>query len=249
MNQYIQKASVIDYTNSTENKIDYGDIVVIGTRIGIAAEDIAAGAVGGLKVEGAFEVPAVNNEAFAVGDIIYLDAAGKGTKTKGILTVIMGWAIAPKATEGATALIKLCDNSYVQEPFVPTPMFIPGQRFTVTYPQVAAADVAKTFWIAPAPCKIISAQERHVTVSAAACKLQIEKLATGEAPGAGDELLKTGFDLTSTANTPVEDLADEAAVDLIAGDALALKVGSGDAASYALGTITVTMEWVEVEEE
>lgn len=123
--------------------------------------------------------------------------------------------------------------------------FIAGEKFDITYPQVAAADVAKTFFIAPAACKIISAYERHVTVAGQAGVLTIEKLTTGEAPGAGDDLFTTGFDLTSTANTPVTKTAvTTAAGTLAAGDALCLKVQSGAATSYALGTITVTMQWV-----
>lgn len=126
-----------------------------------------------------------------------------------------------------------------------TGKFVAGQKFQVTYPQVAAADVAKTFFIAPAACKILSAYERHVTVAGQAGTLQIEKLTSGEAPSAGDELLSTAFDLTSTANTPVTKAAvTTAAATLAAGDALCLKVASGAATSYALGTITVTMQWV-----
>lgn len=123
--------------------------------------------------------------------------------------------------------------------------FVKGERFQVTYPQVAAADVAKTFFIAPAACKVISAYERHVTVAGQAGTFQIEKLNTGEAPGAGDVVLAAAFDLTSTANTPVsKDALATAAASLVAGDALCLKLASGAATSYALGTITVTMEWL-----
>jgi hypothetical protein len=122
---------------------------------------------------------------------------------------------------------------------------IVGDRFEVTYPQVAAADVAKTFYIANQACKVISARERHVTVAGQAGVLTIEKLTTGEAPGAGDDLFGTGFDLTSTANTPVSKTAvTTAAGTLAAGDALCLKTQSGNPASYALGTISVLMEYV-----
>ena len=122
---------------------------------------------------------------------------------------------------------------------------IVGNRFEVTYPQVAAADVAKTFYIANQACKIISARERHVTVAGQAGTLTIEKLTTGEAPGAGDVILAAAFDLTSTANTPVEKAGvTTAAGTLAAGDALCLKLASGNAASYALGSITVLMEYV-----
>lgn len=120
-----------------------------------------------------------------------------------------------------------------------------GSRFTVTYSQVAAADVAKTFFIATAPCKIISAYERHVTVAGQAGTLTIEKLTTGEAPGAGDVILASAFDLTSTANTPVtKSGVTTSAGSLVAGDALCLKLASGAATSYALGTITVELEWI-----
>jgi len=124
-------------------------------------------------------------------------------------------------------------------------LFVPGEKFQVTFPQVAAADVAKTFFIAPAACKILSAYERHVTVAGQAGSLTIEKLTSGEAPGSGDVLLASAFSLTSTANTPVTKAAvsDPAITLLAAGDALCLKLASGDAASYALGTITVTMQW------
>jgi len=123
--------------------------------------------------------------------------------------------------------------------------FIKGQQFQVTFPQVAAADVAKTFFIAPAACKIISAYERHVTVAGQAGTLTIEKLTSGEAPGAGDVVLAAAFDITSTANTPVSKTGVTTAAGTLAeGDSLCLKVASGAATSYALGTITVTMEYL-----
>lgn len=121
--------------------------------------------------------------------------------------------------------------------------FISGSRFQVTYPQVAAADVAKTFFIAPVACKVISAYERHVTVAGQAGTLTIEKLTSGEAPSAGDVVLAAAFDLVSTANTPVSKSAVTDGKEIMAaGDALCLKLASGAATSYALGTITVTLE-------
>jgi len=126
-----------------------------------------------------------------------------------------------------------------------TGKFVVGEKFTVTYPQVVAADVAKTFFIAPAACKVVSAYERHVTVAGQAAALNIEKLTSGQAPSAGGVVLAATWDLTSVANTPVSKAAVVTAVGtLAAGDALCLILASGNAASYALGTITVTMQWV-----
>lgn len=126
-----------------------------------------------------------------------------------------------------------------------TGQHIKGQRFTVDYSQVAAADVTKTFFVAPDICKLISVAERHVTVAGQAGKLTIEKLTDGEAPGAGDDLLTAGIDMTSTANTAQsENSVGTAAATLAAGNALCLKVKSGAATSYALGTVTCVLEWL-----
>jgi hypothetical protein len=126
-----------------------------------------------------------------------------------------------------------------------TAQFLKGQVFTVQYPQVAAADIAKTFFIAPAACEFIAASERHVTVAGQAGTMTIEKLTAAEAPGSGDVVLAEAFDLVSTANTTVTKVAVADGKELLAaGDALCLKLASGNAASYALGTITVTMKWL-----
>ena len=244
--RYIQKGETIDFTNLGPLPILYDSVVNLGSRIAIAGETIAVGATGSLHVTGVFELPAINNAAFAVGDTLYWDPIALNLTNVGVNNIPAGWAAEPKLLAGATARVKLNDNSFVLQPFVLAQgMFVPGERFTVSYPQVAAADVAKTFFVAPAPCKVVSAQERHVTVAGQAATLQIEKLATGDAPGAGDAVLATGFDLTSAANTPVEDLAvatgDE---ELVKGDALCLNLAAGDATDYALGTITVVMEWM-----
>lgn len=242
---YIQKGDTIDYANPGILPIAYNAVVNLTTRIGIAGETIAVGATGSVHVTGVYELPAINNAQFAVGDTLYWDPVAGNLTNVAVGNIPAGWATEPKLLAAAIARVRLNDNSFVQQPFqLPAGQFIPGQRFAVTYPQIAAADVAKTFWIAPAACKVISARERHVTVAGQAATLQIEKLNTGEAPGAGDDLLANGFDLTSVANTPVSDLAvANGAEDLIAGDALCLRLAAGNAAGYALGTITVVLEW------
>lgn len=241
---FIQDGNTIDYTNLGA-PLAYNDVVNLTTRIGIAGEAIATGATGSVHTTGVYELPAIAGVAFNVGDTLYWDPVAGNLTNVAVGTIPAGWVTEPKLQAGTTARVRLNDNSFVVNPLVLfAPQFIPGERFTVTYPQVAAADVAKTFWIAPAACKVISAQERHVTISTDDCTLQIEKLNTGEAPGAGDEILAAGFDLKSAANTPVEDSAvADGKEELVKGDALALKVGNGVIAGYDLGTITVVLEW------
>ncbi len=243
---FVQNGKTIDYVNSSGADIVYGAVISLTNCIGIAGEAIANGAAGSVHLEGVFELAAVNNAAFAVGDWLYWDVSEEKLTKVSTGNIPAGYCVATKAETGTTAEVKLigADAALLAAVAALQESFVAGSRFTVSYPQVAAADVAKTFFIAPATCKIISAQERHVTVAGQAGTLQIEKLTSGEAPGAGDELLAEAFDLTSTANTLVEKVAVTTAAGTLAkGDALALKLASGAATSYALGTITLVLEW------
>jgi len=126
-----------------------------------------------------------------------------------------------------------------------TAQFVKNQVFTVTVRDVAAADVAKVFFVAPAACELIAVSERHVTVAGQAGALTVEKLNTAEAPGAGDVALSAAFDLTSAANTTVTKTAvSDGKQSLVAGDSLCFKLASGNAASYALGSVTATLKWL-----
>lgn len=104
---YVQRGKTIDYTNNGASAIAYGAVIPLITRIGIAGEAIAVGATGSVQVEEVFELPAVNDTAFAVGDQLYWDsAAGKLTKTATDNTPA-GWCVEPKAQAGTTAKVKI----------------------------------------------------------------------------------------------------------------------------------------------
>ena len=123
---------------------------------------------------------------------------------------------------------------------------IPGSRSVVTYSPFSAAGIPLIFWIAPAACKIVSAVERHITVAGQAGTMQVEKIPSGTAIGSGIVVLASAFDLTSTANTNVTILgfATLATQSVAKGEALAGKVASGAATSYANGTLSITVEWL-----
>jgi hypothetical protein len=123
--------------------------------------------------------------------------------------------------------------------------FVSGMKFAVTFPNIAAADVAKAFFVAPAACKVVSAYEIHGTVCDAADTVTIEKCTAGEDAGAGDVVLTAPWTMNSVADTAVSKtaVADGKEV-LAAGDALLLKFVAGDGTNYAEGCVTVTMEWV-----
>lgn len=102
--KFIQTGKTIDYINGGGADVEYGDVVAISARIGIAAENIAVGATGALNVSGVYELPADNTAAFSIGDEVYWDGA-KLTKTAG--GVVAGWITEPKAQAGAVARVKI----------------------------------------------------------------------------------------------------------------------------------------------
>lgn len=104
---YIQKGETIDYANNGASEIGYNDVVPLVTKIAIAAEKIPVGATGGLRVVGIYELPAVNDTAFVVGDQLYWDnIAGKLTKISAG-NIACGWCAEPKAQAGTLARVKI----------------------------------------------------------------------------------------------------------------------------------------------
>jgi len=92
-----------------------------------------------------------------------------------------------------------------------------------------AATTAKygTAFVAPFPCTLVSAKQRHGTAGtdAGSVTLDVEKLADGTAKGSGVSMLAGTFNLKSTANTvqsqtPTPTIANR---NLAAGEAVALK--------------------------
>lgn len=71
MAEYVQKGDVLDYTATSVLK--FGDVVTLGTRIGVAGTDIAKGATGPVHVVGVFSFPVA--EAINVGDAVYWDGS------------------------------------------------------------------------------------------------------------------------------------------------------------------------------
>lgn len=103
---YIQKGDVIDYTNPGPD-LAYGDVVNLTTRIGVSAEAIAAGATGSVEVVGVYELPAINNAAFAVGDALYWDPVASNITNVQAGNIPAGWATEPKLLAGTTARVKI----------------------------------------------------------------------------------------------------------------------------------------------
>lgn len=103
MAKFVQDGNVINFKNATDGLISYGDVVMISTRIGVAACDINVGALGSLNLTGVYEMPC-EAVAFDVGDVLYW-AADKLTKTESGVRV--GICVEPKLQAAIIAKVRL----------------------------------------------------------------------------------------------------------------------------------------------
>jgi|WetSurMetagenome_2_1015567.scaffolds.fasta_scaffold51677_4 hypothetical protein len=227
----------------TDGFVDKGDPVNAGSIVGVALGSATASTdVIAVETEGIWYLNVVASDdagtsAVNVGDDICIAAGVLSKKASG---THFGKALGTLAGSATAALVAVwCHKGRI-------PSSMSGLKFQVSMPFGAAEVTAGTgFFIAPAACRVISAYEAHGTVAGQAGTLQIEKCNTGEAKAAGDALLATTFDLTSTANTPVLKAAVADGKEyLVAGDKLRLSLASGAATSLADAAITVLMQWV-----
>ncbi len=68
MKNYVQKGDSLEYTNDTGGDIASGDVVVIGSQIGVAATDIADTESGTVQMSGVFTLPKTAGAAIPQGD-------------------------------------------------------------------------------------------------------------------------------------------------------------------------------------
>lgn len=110
---YVQDGKVISFIASAE--IESGQVVVIGSLVGVSLTDVANGATGQMAVEGVFDIPAAT-AAINVGAAVYWDADGNpvgGTAGTGAATAtdtgntLMGHALAAEGAGVGTVRVKL----------------------------------------------------------------------------------------------------------------------------------------------
>jgi len=107
--------------------------------------------------------------------------------------------------------------------------------------QGATAGNYGVFFIAHKGCEVVAVRESHEAAGtdAGAVTLDIEKLPSGTAPGSGTAITSSGFNLKSTANTPVSKTSiDLTSKTLDPGDRLALKLTG---TPTAVDGVTVTI--------
>ena len=100
MAKLFQKGDALDYTNGTADVIPAGKVIVAGTFVGVAQNDIPVGALGAIAITGVWIVPVGSGVTFTQGAPVYWSASN-GYATATASDTYMGRA-AYAAGEGAT---------------------------------------------------------------------------------------------------------------------------------------------------
>lgn len=102
--RFVQDGKYLDYT--PEAAVEAGDVVIVGSIVGVANRPIPAGETGAIATEGVFEFEK-DESAVTAGATVYYDAtAGKATATATSNTAL-GAAVAAAATTDAYIRVKL----------------------------------------------------------------------------------------------------------------------------------------------
>ena len=103
MKNYVQEGNTITVTAPAT--VTSGQLVVVGSIVGVAAFDAATGADVEVTVEGVFELPKVTTDVIAQGDKLYWDSGqAKLTKTAGTGSKPMVGVATAAAGNGVTTV-------------------------------------------------------------------------------------------------------------------------------------------------
>lgn len=106
--RYIQRGDSIDYTSTSD--IAAGDIIKVGSLVGVAKLDIKAGELGALALVGVYELEG-NGTAIEAGTVVSVDpTTGKVCAEGATGAVKFGHAVQSAAATDATVLVRLCQG-------------------------------------------------------------------------------------------------------------------------------------------
>ena len=106
--RYVQRGESIDYI--PESDVAAGDIIKVGSLVGVAKLDIKAGELGALALVGVYEI-ATGGAAVALGDVVSVDpATGKVVAAGASGSVKIGHAIALTGATDKSVLVHLCQG-------------------------------------------------------------------------------------------------------------------------------------------
>lgn len=102
---YIQEGDVLDYTAGAD--ITSGQMVLIGTKVGVAVTNIANGSQGAMAMEGVFSYAKLSTDAPAQGAALYWDNTNKRLTVSASGNTYAGYAAAAAANGDATVSINI----------------------------------------------------------------------------------------------------------------------------------------------
>jgi predicted RecA/RadA family phage recombinase len=79
-NRFIQPGKVLDYQNGSTARVS-GEVVVIGTKVGICQTAIAANAIGAVMICGVHRLPKVSANTMAQGALVYWNSTDSAMTT------------------------------------------------------------------------------------------------------------------------------------------------------------------------
>ena len=107
---YVSEGNSIPYTPSGSS-LSAGQVVDLGTFVGVAITDIADGQTGALAIEGIFDFAKYTGNTFSIGDIVYWDeGTNTATSTSGYSEATIGKAVKAAVSGDSTVRVKLIPN-------------------------------------------------------------------------------------------------------------------------------------------
>lgn len=101
---YVQEGKTINYTNSTDETITAGTVVVFGERCGVAGCNIEPGELGTLHMCGVFAVPK-GSTAISEGVTLCYDAENDVATTTKTGNALIGYSVAAAGKDAKTVLV------------------------------------------------------------------------------------------------------------------------------------------------
>ena len=102
---YFQRGEALGYTPTEDTKA--GQVVALGTRIGVATSDIPANELGNVHVVGVFSMTKAEGEELAQGAAVYYDSTAEAITATADGNTPAGYAASPAAATAATVMVKL----------------------------------------------------------------------------------------------------------------------------------------------
>lgn len=103
--KFVQPGEVIDYTAGAN--IASGQVVLMGSRIGVALKAIANGETGPMQVTGVFNIAKLSTDNMAHGALLYWDNTNSRLTTTASGNTLAGFAAAAAAASTTSVNIKI----------------------------------------------------------------------------------------------------------------------------------------------